>query len=852
MVNVKKKQTREERLEKKRQAERLRYQRIKNDPIKNAELKEKERQQYQKKKEKGQIRSIHDMTEREQRAIRKIWREKTRKHRTRVKLQSTRNFPVTPPESDNEDLPPLPQNNIALAAKRRSEIQRKLRNKLIKKQKNEIKELRQKVRDYKKKLLRIKKQEMTPNSKVTDLLQSNSKEKVEEVKKKLLFSEVIQNQLKENMNLTMNDNEKKIFKKVLSGKIVKKYKVLNQINMKPIRQSSTANKSLLDITRKTRNDKTKSKLEKIVAEFLEEDCNSKLCPGKKDCITKGKIKKQKRLLQDTMKNLHTKFIKTKNIKISYTLFCQLRPFWVVSPNIHQRDTCLCITHANMELTLASLKQANIRSFPSYQSVLNYLCCDRYNEKCLMRECRNCKRRSIYYYEFDNSVLIKHSSWQCVVEDIFDTKTKKKRRVRKYTKITSNCAPKDIVAKLEVNLDIFLKHEANIVHQYQTIKSLKDNLTDKDAVIHMDFSENYNTKYSSEVQSFHFGGSRTQISLHTVVLYTKGETKCFATMSENLSHNVPVIWAHLKPVMELLPSSVENVHFLSDGPVTQYRNKDMFFYLLCKLTETYRNICDFTWNYHEAGHGKGAPDGIGATCKRIADKIVALGTDIATINDFATELDKNCPGIQIFVITEKEIDFQKKILEDNKPNIKLFTGTLKVHQVRGNYLSNTLYMKSLSCFCSNFCPHFHLGDIKYPQKQNKLDVAAVYTDSEEDVPNEMVAQTSTHLINSSNIDNADTPMSVKNGDFVLVEYQINNKKYRYAGVCSSDFDEEEGDIRVTFLKVSNEDGTLFKINDNDMSDVKWEQILTILPVPNILMKGNRVLYKFPKPVDVFEK
>lgn len=178
-----------------------------------------------------------------------------------------------------------------------------------------------------------------------------------------------------------------------------------------------------------------------------------------------------------------------------------------------------------------------------------------------------------------------------------------------------------------------------------------------------------------------------------------------------------------------------------------------------MTETYQNICDFTWNYHEAGHGKGAPDGIGATCKRIADKIVALGTDIATINDFAIELDKNCPGIQIFVITEKEIDFQKKILEDNKPNIKCFTGTLKVHQVRGNYLSNTLYMKSLSCFCSNFCPHFHLGDIKYPQQQNKLDVAAVYTDSEEDVPNEMVAQTSTHLINSSNIDNADTPRCI---------------------------------------------------------------------------------------------
>ncbi|CAH0731053.1 unnamed protein product, partial [Brenthis ino] len=109
---------------------------------------------------------------------------------------------------------------------------------------------------------------MTPNSKVADLLQNNRKENIEEVKKKLLFSEVIQNQLKENINLTTNDNEKKVFKKVLGGKIVKKYKVLSQINMKPIRQSSTANKSLLDMTRKPRNDKTNSELEKKVAEFF--------------------------------------------------------------------------------------------------------------------------------------------------------------------------------------------------------------------------------------------------------------------------------------------------------------------------------------------------------------------------------------------------------------------------------------------------------------------------------------------------------------------------------------------------------------------------------------------------------
>ncbi|RVE54116.1 hypothetical protein evm_001239 [Chilo suppressalis] len=53
----KKKQTREERLEKKRQAERLRYQRMKSDPVKNAKLKDQEKLNYFKKRRKDKLKS---------------------------------------------------------------------------------------------------------------------------------------------------------------------------------------------------------------------------------------------------------------------------------------------------------------------------------------------------------------------------------------------------------------------------------------------------------------------------------------------------------------------------------------------------------------------------------------------------------------------------------------------------------------------------------------------------------------------------------------------------------------------------------------------------------------------------
>lgn len=140
-----------------------------------------------------------------------------------------------------------------------------------------------------------------------------------------------------------------------------------------------------------------------------------------------------------------------------------------------------------------------------------------------------------------------------------------------------------------------------------------------------------------MQAFHFGGLRSQTSLHTGVVYwkTNNQLKCqsFCTISEFLDHDAYALWTHLHPLFDWISTnlkSVTNLHFLSDGPVTQYRNRFMFFILANKLKYFYKNYTFFSWNYSEAGHGKGAPDGFGAVCKRTADRIVALGEHLVDI------------------------------------------------------------------------------------------------------------------------------------------------------------------------------------------------------------------------------
>lgn len=47
-------------------------------------------------------------------------------------------------------------------------------------------------------------------------------------------------------------------------------------------------------------------------------------------------------------------------------------------------------------------------------------------------------------------------------------------------------------------------------------------------------------------------------------------------------------------------------------------------------------------------------------------------------------------------------------------------------------------------------------------------------------------------------------------------------------------------------------TLFTLNDNDKSDVPYyDDVLGIVSEPRIILRGERMLYKFEKPIDVFE-
>lgn len=255
-----------------------------------------------------------------------------------------------------------------------------------------------------------------------------------------------------------------------------------------------------------------------VRKFFEKDECSRITSGKKETITKHKQKKQIRLLNDTLLNLYEKFKEETKIKMSYALFCRLRPFWVLVPNANKRDTCLCLIHTNMEMMVTALKKAAIIKENSAISLVKSMCCEGYlKSDCLARKCIFCKNKSVSLNKYPNDMVITCERW--VTKKIAATIKGQVKLCQKTVKesFSSKC---DVFVKLflEEKLPKFTKHLLNIISQHRVLTKLKSDLAADEALLHMDFSENYNCKYSAEVQSAHFGASKPQHYTHPFYIY----------------------------------------------------------------------------------------------------------------------------------------------------------------------------------------------------------------------------------------------------------------------------------------------------------------------------------------------
>lgn len=377
----------EERLRKRREADRLRRQKIKDDPDRHAIHLEKERMRYQKSKRDGKIKSINECNPREQQARRAKQSEWKRNSRIKIKVLESKS--ETTSEVNNNSM----TKQAKVGAKRRNKNTRKCyrdNQKIL----EENKRLKKSVDKYRKRIERAKKKKplsSSPQSIVQKFL--NGRRVDPDINKRLISNEVLTQQLKASYRDSKSDKFKQILGRVLTGKVMKKYRNLTFAKKHIARVESSKiprHEDPLKFIRQ-QNQSVIFRREQVKKFFLE---NSNVDPGKRQCKRINGELISKHYLTASIKDLYRKFCSETSIPVSYPFFARYRPSYCVEPKVTARDTCACFVHENFKLLVNALHRIKIVKQNSTQSLISSITCSRRSEKCFSRECTSCGTKEV--------------------------------------------------------------------------------------------------------------------------------------------------------------------------------------------------------------------------------------------------------------------------------------------------------------------------------------------------------------------------------------------------------------------------------------------------------------------------
>ena len=292
-----------------------------------------------------------------------------------------------------------------------------------------------------------------------------------------------------------------------------------------------------------------------------------------------------------------------------------------------------------------------------------------------------------------------------------------RKMVKDKKITS-CVTKETT--IAAFFEDFKKDVSKLAYhlftaewQQEQFKCCIDNMGDDEAVLSMDFAEDYACHYQNEVQAGYF--DKTKVTLHPMhANYYQIVDGCKTLVKHSIigvsdhckKDNVLVKKfedAAINIVEKNKESKVDTVHEFTDGCSSQYKGRNTFYDI------SQRSKPQIVRNFYETSHGKPVCDGLGAITKNYCYRAVVTGKAIISSAEDMFDFCKNTLTIA-----------DKKILDKNKTEyvsrrefviissdecssvpqteLKTLPGTRKLHSVKSTKENMKLLSRDLTCYC----------------------------------------------------------------------------------------------------------------------------------------------------------
>ncbi|CAF3451066.1 unnamed protein product [Rotaria socialis] len=349
--------------------------------------------------------------------------------------------------------------------------------------------------------------------------------------------------------------------------------------------------------------------------------------------------------------------------IDYVTFTRCVPSYIQKSNNDSWGTCLCMTCLNPQLKYEKLHQLK-RKYACIKVIVDSTPIDLYD---LAKDEMKINEFKDNLAELDTEdILVTFCEWQKLKAVNFTAPVS--------TKVSMSISMKEFIKKFIIEVDVLTQHIRRMPEQFRAAKAAKEQAKENTQVakIQLDWSENYNLKQAREEKGAYY--YEQHIFIQSGFVWSKNNSFSFGSISDDICRMAEVAWAAIEDLLnELIEKNNININFISDSPVSQYRNKTMIF-LMEKLAID-RHI-DIKWIFLESGHGKGVADAVGAAVKHKFDVVVAVNPDNTSENALSLiNVIKNT-DIKFFLYDTTNIASLKKRI----PNLRTVKGTASFHEM----------------------------------------------------------------------------------------------------------------------------------------------------------------------------
>lgn len=466
-------------------------------------------------------------------------------------------------------------------------------------------------------------------------------------------------------------------------------------------------------SQKGQNPKTALDTINKVREFYFREEISTIYPNK---TKSGKIM---RAMKFTKARTYKLFVEEYGALTKQTTFYKLRPRDIKLRKKAQYLQCLCDPCDNVQIISKTVRKSMLKDglqppdmlVDDYELAKASVCdFDRY--ECLDNKCAECRPHEVFdevlktWLENEDGEVMTWTIWERADDEY------KGKVVKKLMKVRKSGVRADLYNDLKsqlAKLPSYALHKKNCVAQLYSYRMCKESLRPDEAVVVVDFAENYVCRQAAEAQASYYG--RNSTTVHPMVIIFPNDSEIsrdyFDIISNDLNHDGSAVKVFISKLSNHITKTYPHIKTLkiwSDGCGVQYKSR----LPMLNISDNFFIPQKVIWNFFGSRHGKNESDGESAVVKSALE--ISTRAELLTMTHpihcyeylISSTLIKpqNPTARRHFAFVDREDIEQERFSLPAVicaiPNVR------QIHQICGS--GGKVVFSRLSCYCTSDCRH----------------------------------------------------------------------------------------------------------------------------------------------------